>query len=72
MKDVKLAAKERRHKEAMTSGEDYWADKGFLAGAAWQREQIRAEIVEWLDCTGVIPKGTSYYAELLGCTEVKP
>jgi hypothetical protein len=41
----------------------------FLAGAAWQREQIRAEIIEWLDCTGAIPKGTSYYAELLGCTE---
>ncbi len=24
---------------------------------------------EWLDCTGVIPKGTSYYYEAQGCIE---
>lgn len=36
-----------------------------------EREAIRQEIVEWLDCTGVIPKGTSYYAELLGCVDVE-
>ena len=28
---------------------------------------IKAEYKQWLDTTGVIPEGTSYYAECLGC-----
>ena len=28
---------------------------------------IKAEYEEWLDTTGVIPKGTTYYAECIGC-----
>lgn len=46
------------------------AECAYQHGIQDERERIRAEIVEWLDCTGAIPKGTSYYAELLGCTEV--
>lgn len=28
---------------------------------------IKAEYKQWLDTTGVIPEGTTYYAECLGC-----
>ena len=28
---------------------------------------IQAEYKQWLDVTGVIPEGTTYYAECLGC-----
>lgn len=28
---------------------------------------IQAEYKQWLDTTGVIPEGTTYYAECLGC-----
>ena len=28
---------------------------------------IKAEYKQWLDITGVIPEGTTYYAECLGC-----
>lgn len=28
---------------------------------------IKAEYKQWLDTTGVIPEGTTYYAECMGC-----
>jgi hypothetical protein len=43
MNNVKKASKEFRHKEAMTAGEDFWSDRAFIAGAAWQREQDAME-----------------------------
>ena len=33
-------------------------------------EKIREQVKEWLDATGVIPQGTSYYYELLACIDV--
>ena len=30
---------------------------------------IKAEFIEWLDVTGCLPEGTSYYYECLGCVE---
>lgn len=32
-------------------------------------EIIKANYKEWLDMTGVIPEGTTYYAECLGAGE---
>lgn len=61
--------------------EDYaevWPDDYGTAILSYQAGYLRAvedahkALIAWLECTGVIPKGTSYYAECLGCVTDLP
>lgn len=36
------------------------------------RDKALEEFDEWVESTGVLPKGTSYYAEARGCIECVP
>lgn len=38
---------------------------GFIAGFEAAREMAKADVINWLEVTGVLPKGTSYYNELV-------
>lgn len=37
-----------------------------------ERDKALEEFDEWAECTGVLPKGTAYYAECRGCIEDVP
>lgn len=36
------------------------------------RSKLIEEVNEWIEVTGVIPIGTSYHSELIGCIEHQP
>ena len=61
----KLRAEWEGHLHHWSQSVQYAIEDSVLA----ERNRIRAALVEWLDVTGCIPKGTSYYHELLGCTD---
>ena len=35
-------------------------------------DKAKAKLIEWLDSTGALPKGTSYYHECLSCIDDTP
>ena len=56
---------ENRFRMDQTTYESLLIESAFIAGFEKAREMAKADTIQWLEVTGAIPKGTSYYNELV-------
>lgn len=59
-----LEKAKKRHCWPHTSMADAY-ESGFMNGADSQLEVLQGEVLHWLEVTGVLTEGTSYYSELV-------